>query len=148
MVSCLGCLLTPVYRYYEGNSEAEFDLHTADGYLAGLGTGLLATAAVSLSSTVADLPLAGAEVVRVAFRLGVLVYEVSQNLQPCQPSTEAGPGESWAYVVPDVAADEVQKELDAIHSVEVGDCPRLRVLEIRTDVEYHPRKYPSPAKSS
>jgi monodictyphenone polyketide synthase len=113
----LGCLLTPVYRYYEDNSEAEFDFHTADGYLAGLGTGLLATAAVSLSPTVADLPLAGAEVVRVAFRLGVLVDEVSQNLQPRRPSTEAGRGDSWAYVVPDVAADEVQKELDIIHTV-------------------------------
>ena len=89
-----------------------------DTYLAGLGTGLLSTAAVSLSSSLTDMPLAGAEVVRLAFRLGILVDEVSQNLQPRQVS-EAGPGDSWAYVVPDVTADEVQRELDAIHKTEV-----------------------------
>ena len=64
------------------------------------------------------MPLAGAEVVRLAFRLGVLVDEVSQNLQSRQ-TLEAGPGDSWAYVVPDVTADEVQRELDAIHTTEV-----------------------------
>ena len=42
-----------------------------------MGIGLLATAAVSLSRSLADIPLAGAEVIRVAFRLGVLVDEVS-----------------------------------------------------------------------
>lgn len=64
------------------------------------------------------MSLAGAEVIRLAFRLGVLVDEVSQNLQPRQ-ILEAGPGDSWAYVVPDVTADEVQRELDAIHTSEV-----------------------------
>ena len=64
------------------------------------------------------MPLAGAEVVRIAFRLGILVNEVSQNLQSRQ-IIEAGPGDSWAYVVPDVTADEVQRELDAIHTTEV-----------------------------
>ena len=65
------------------------------------------------------MPLAGAEVIRIAFRLGVLVDEVSQNLQSRQP-LEAGTGDSWAYVIPDVTADEVQRELDAIHTTEVG----------------------------
>ena len=89
-----------------------------DTSLAGLGTGLLSTAAVSLSPTLADMPLAGAEVVRLAFRLGVLVDEVSQNLQP-RHIAETGSGDSWAYVVPDVTADEVRKELDVIHTAEV-----------------------------
>lgn len=72
------------------------------------------------------MPLAGAEVVRLAFRLGVLVDEVSQNLQPRQ-NLEAGPGDSWAYVVPDVTVDEVQRELDAIHTTEVRltQSPRI-----------------------
>lgn len=87
--------------------------------LAGLGIGLLATAAVSLSPTLVDLPLAGAEVVRLAFRLGVLVDEVSQNLQP-RDLTGIGSPDSWAYVIPDVAAGDVQKELDAIHAREVS----------------------------
>lgn len=118
-------VLIHIYRHYENDSKEEFDFHTVEACLAGLGTGLLTTAAVSLSPTLADLPLAGAEVVRVAFRLGVLVDEVSQNLQPRQASTEAGPGDSWAYVVPDVAVDEVQKELDAIHMTEVRLNPTL-----------------------
>ena len=90
-----------------------------DACLAGLGTGLLATAAVSLAPTLADLPLASAEVVRIAFRLGVLVDEVSQNLQPRQAPAESASSDSWAYVVPDVVVEEVQKELDTIHAIEV-----------------------------
>ncbi len=83
----------------------------------------MASAAVSLSPTLADIPLAGAEVVRVAFRLGVLVDEISQNLEPRDLT---GSPDSWACVVPDVAADDVQKELDAIHNREVSlirSCP-------------------------
>jgi monodictyphenone polyketide synthase len=82
-----------------------------------LGIGLLATAAVSLSPTLADLPFAGAEVVRIAFRLGVLVNEVSENLEP---RNQAELPESWASVVPDVAVEDVQAELDAIHAREVS----------------------------
>ncbi len=87
--------------------------------LAGLGIGLLATAAVSLAPSVADIPLAGAQVVRQAFRLGVLVDEVSQNLQP-RDLTDTGTPDTWAYVLPDVAAEDVQQELDAIHTKEVS----------------------------
>jgi monodictyphenone polyketide synthase len=81
--------------------------------LAGLGIGLLATAAVSLATTVADLAITGAQVVRQAFRLGVLVDEVSQNLEP-RDTTEGSSPDTWAYVMPNVLVDEVQHELDAI----------------------------------
>lgn len=54
---------------------------------------------------------------RQAFRLGVLVEEVSQNLQP-RDLTDTGTPDTWAYVLPDVAADEVQQELNAIHAKE------------------------------
>ncbi|KAI3318557.1 putative polyketide synthase [Xylariaceae sp. AK1471] len=104
--------------YFEDHPEEVFDYRREDSCLAGLGTGLLATAAVSLSPTLSDVPLAGAEVVRIAFRLGILVDDVSQNLQPRAFLSEGSHGDSWAYVVPDVAADEVQKELDAIHALE------------------------------
>ena len=86
----------------------------------------MSTAAVSLSPTLADVPLTGAEVVRVAFRLGVLVDAVSQNLQPRQLS-EANSGDSWAYVVSGATADEVQTELDVIHMTEVRVKPILHV---------------------
>lgn len=89
----------------------------ANGALAGLGLGLLSTAAVSLSQNVADLPLAGVEVARLAFRMGVVVDRVSQNLEPRDPSSAPG---SWAAVVPDIAVEDVQNELDAIHAAEVS----------------------------
>lgn len=87
--------------------------------LAGLGIGLLASAAVALARTLSDLPLSGAQVIRQAFRLGVLVDEVSQNLQP-RDLTETGTPDSWAYVLPDVTAQRVQDELDAVYSKEVS----------------------------
>ena len=86
--------------------------------LAGLGIGLLASAALSLAPTVSDLPQAGAQVVRQAFRLGVLVDDVSQNLQPRDLNDTSTP-DSWAYVLPDVSAEEVQAELDAVQKKEV-----------------------------
>lgn len=104
--------------YYENESTEDFDFRDADACLAGLGTGLLSTAAISVSPTLGDVPLAGAEVIRIAFRLGVLVDEVSQNLE--RRSVHGGPSDSWAYVVPDAVASEVQTELDAIHAAEVS----------------------------
>lgn len=92
-------------------------MDVASSYLAGLGIGLLATVAVSLSPNIVDLPIAGAEVVRTAFRLGVLVDQVSQNLQPREPTvSDSGTPDTWAYVIPDVTPDRVQKELNDIHA--------------------------------
>ncbi|KAK5654604.1 hypothetical protein OQA88_7234 [Cercophora sp. LCS_1] len=105
---------------YIGYYETHPEKYGADGtssYLAGLGIGLLATAAVAISPNLTDLPIAGAEIVRTAFRLGVLVDQVSQNLQPRDPN-ESGTPDSWAYVLPDVTPDNVQKELDTLHAKE------------------------------
>lgn len=107
--------LATLIGYYEDSGEA-YDFHSVEACLAGLGTGLMSTAAVSLAPTLGDLPVIGAEVIRIAFRLGALVDQVSQNLQP-RPAE--GTGDSWAYVVPGVAPEEAQKELDAIHKAEV-----------------------------
>lgn len=74
----------------------------------------MATAAVSLASTIADLPVTGAQVIRQAFRLGILVDEVSQGLQP-RDLMDNDTTDTWAYVLPDVSVDEVQHELDSIH---------------------------------
>ena len=104
----------------------------------------MATAAVSLSLTLADLPAAGAEVVRLAFRLGVLVDEVSQNLQPRDMTNQSGQ-DSWAYVIPDVAAEDVQKELDVIHAKEVS--PSLPLSHITSsDNNQNARKHPKPVE--
>ncbi|KAI9376384.1 hypothetical protein BJX61DRAFT_392728 [Aspergillus egyptiacus] len=100
--------------YYE-NYPDRFDLHSIPTYLSGLGLGLLSSAAVSLCSALVDLPATGAEVVRVAFRLGTLVDEVSQNLEPRDMSSSP---DSWASVVPGATVEDVQAELDAIHERE------------------------------
>ena len=90
-------------RYYEDHPE-QYDFGTANAALAGLGIGLLSTAAVSLSQSVSNLALAGAEVVRLSFRLGVVVGRISQNLEPREPTS---PPSSWAAVVPDVDVEDV-----------------------------------------
>lgn len=56
---------------------------------------------------------------RQAFRLGVLVDEISQNLQP-RDLTDTSTLDTWAYVLPDASADEVQQELNAIYTKEVS----------------------------
>ena len=105
-----------IARYHENRSE-DFDIDSLNACLAGLGIGLLAAAGLSLAPTVADIPRTGAEVVRIAFRLGVLVDEVSQNLEPRDPTSSP---DTWAVVVPEVNVDDVQHELDAIHAREVS----------------------------
>lgn len=86
-----------------------------------MGIGLLSATAVSMSSTLAHLPAAGAEVVRCAFRLGILVDSVSQNLEA---RSLEGSRSSWAYVVTDLSEAEVQKELDSLNR-EIAQPNRL-----------------------
>lgn len=112
-------LITGFSTRYCENSPGAFDFDDVSTALAGLGIGLLASAALSLAPTISDLALTGAQVIRQAFRLGVLVDEVSRNLQPRDP-TEKGTPDSWAYVLPDVTAERVQQELDAVRANEVG----------------------------
>jgi monodictyphenone polyketide synthase len=81
-----------------------------------------------LSATLADMPLAGAEVIRITFRLGIEIGEVSRNLQP--PASDGVAGDSWAYVVPDVAPAEVESELDAIHAAEGVSEPNKIFLSV------------------
>jgi len=97
--------------YFEEHPDS-YLLERETTVLTGLGTGIFATAAVALAPTLADLPLPAVQVIRIAFRMGVMVHKVSQNFQP-RFLTGSGTPESWAYVLPGVTAAEVQKELDA-----------------------------------
>jgi asperthecin polyketide synthase len=80
---------------------------------------LLAGAAVAVSTSLADLAFAGAESVRVAFRLGIHVDRVSQSLEPRQP--DGSNLDSWAYVVTGLPAENVQREIDQFNAETV--CP-------------------------
>lgn len=89
-------------------------LEASSSALCGLGIGLLASTAISLSPTVWDLAPAGADAVRLAFRLGIHVLGVSEQLESRDVSEENP--DSWAYVVHRVDPAEVQSELDSINS--------------------------------
>ncbi|KAJ5655746.1 type I iterative polyketide synthase [Penicillium longicatenatum] len=97
--------------YAESRPEDLSDL--ANTSLAGLGLGILASTAISLSSTLADLPQAGADAVRLAFRLGIHVQGVSANLEARELSESP---DTWAYVVHNVEPAVLQKELDTIYA--------------------------------
>ena len=104
--------------YYEDcPNEYNFDPRTS--FITALGIGLLASAALSLSPRLADVPFVGAEVVRIAFCVGVLVDEVSQSIEPRDTN---GRSENWAYVVTGITEDLVQHELDKANGDEVCVC--------------------------
>ncbi|KAL8906239.1 MAG: hypothetical protein Q9207_002161 [Kuettlingeria erythrocarpa] len=108
---CVLEIATFVGFYEESTEEYIFDASNA--CLTGMGIGLLASSAIGMSQSMSDIPLAGAEAVRIAFRLGVLVDEVSQNLEPRE---EGSSPDTWAIVVTGVTETGVQKELDTIQS--------------------------------
>ncbi|THC91909.1 hypothetical protein EYZ11_008639 [Aspergillus tanneri] len=88
--------------------DAEWDLDPSHTNLAGLSIGLLAGATVALSSSLADVAKIGAESVRVSFRLGVYVADISSKLEAPQSD---GTLQSWAHVVTEMTQDAVQEEL-------------------------------------
>ncbi|KAJ5738567.1 Acyl transferase/acyl hydrolase/lysophospholipase [Penicillium malachiteum] len=114
--------LASLIGYYE-NAPQEFDHATIRTYVAGLGIGLMVTGALACANSVTDLPSSGALAVRLAFRLGVLVDEISLTLQPRDTT---GSPDSWAYVLPDVTGDEVQEELNRIQAKQ--STPRIDAL--------------------
>ena len=58
----------------------------------------------------------GVEVLRIAFRLGIHVNDVSQHLEAPDGETL----ESWAYVVYALAPKDAQTELDKIQTQDVS----------------------------
>ena len=94
--------------YVERHPEQLHDF--SNTYLSALGVGLLTSSAVAISSNAAELPLAGADAVRLAFRLGVHVHMVSEILEPRDLTEKPA---TWAYVVHNVDPTVAQRELEA-----------------------------------
>ncbi|KAG8527863.1 Type I Iterative PKS [Bacidia gigantensis] len=116
--SALLCVLEiGMFIAHHESNNLSLDLPKTSTTLSGLSIGLFAAAAVSVSSSLPELALTGAESVRVAFRLGVHVEGVSQSLEP-RPAD--GNSDSWAYVVTGVSAEEAQSELDQFNAESVS----------------------------
>ncbi|KAF7597159.1 hypothetical protein BBP40_009498 [Aspergillus hancockii] len=98
--------------HYEAE-DAEWDLDPSQTSLAGLSIGILASAAVALSSNLLDVAKTGAESVRVSFRLGVYVADMSAKLEAPQSD---GTLQSWAHVVTEMTQEAVQEELSQFNA--------------------------------
>lgn len=117
--------LIPICRFcerYPGRQPGKGEEYS----LSGLGIGLLISTAVALSTSLDELVSAGVEVLRIAFRMGVYVCDVSQNLEPTDPAS--GDRDTWAYVVHGVSAEEAESELSRLYSDDVSQsfvllCP-------------------------
>ncbi|KAL4764786.1 type I polyketide synthase [Aspergillus foveolatus] len=99
-----------------GHYEAEgrdWNLLEHNTTLAGLSIGLLAAAGVALSTNLAEVAQNGAECVRVSFRLGVYVSEISRKLEAPQAD---GTLLSWAQVVTGETKSAIQDELSKYNS--------------------------------
>ncbi|KAI0439705.1 hypothetical protein F4803DRAFT_568126 [Xylaria telfairii] len=108
--------LSILIKYFEDDSRKYYELQSPDAALLGTSLGLLTSAAMSLSRCISDVALVGAHITRLAFRLSFLTYRISQMLEP--PEESKSHLSSWASVVPNVAADDVQAELDCFHAEE------------------------------
>lgn len=80
--------------------------------------GLVAAAAVAASTTISDLPRIGSEAIKIAMRMGVVVQNLSQNLESRE--MDAAP-DSWAYVVIGLDEQAVQEELDSFNTSTVSN---------------------------
>lgn len=84
--------------------------------LAGMSIGLFSAAAVATSSSLFELAHTGPTSVRVAFRFGLHVGQVSHMLEP-----QGEVRKSWAYVVAGLDVAEVQDALDAYNTDTVSE---------------------------
>ncbi|CAG8377311.1 unnamed protein product [Penicillium salamii] len=89
--------------------------------LLGVGVGLLAAAAVSAAPSLPDLVELTLRAIRVAFRLGLYVNQVSSQFEP---EGNALARDSWSFAVSDMTVEEIQHEIDR-YNTETLDCSRL-----------------------
>ena len=80
-----------------------------------------------MSLNVADLAIAGAHIVRASFRLGIHVYNISEQLEA--PDADGNP---WAFVIPGLTAEVVQAELDRYNrdTVSLHPNPHVDVAQL------------------
>ena len=95
-------------RYYERHPDQY--LKPGDGYIIGVGVGLLSAAAVACSRTLVDLPQIAVKLVGTAFRSEAVIDRILRQLH--QPD---GAEENWSIMIPGATEPNVQAELDTFH---------------------------------
>ena len=90
----------------------------SETYAVGLGTGLLAAAAIALSPSVPALIPLGVEIVLIAFRTGLYVRNVANFLDLQRDAN------SWSLGYPSMADTEAQQILAEFHKDKVFESNR------------------------
>ncbi|KAL4946607.1 hypothetical protein BDV06DRAFT_218074 [Aspergillus oleicola] len=93
---------------YESRPHA-FRFTRGDTVFTGLGLGFLAATAIVASPSLSDVPETAAEIMRIAIRTGIVIYQRAQDLEP--QSFDA-PLQSWTTVIKGLDEETVQRELD------------------------------------
>ena len=87
----------------------------SETYLLGLCTGALAAAAIGSCKTLSELLLVAVQAVIVAFRLGLLVVEVGNRIEPKSSST-------WSLIFPGLMPSTVSAALKDFSTAKVSSC--------------------------
>lgn len=95
-------------------SSQDEDVKPNDNCLIGLCTGLFSAVAIASSRSVTTLIPIAVEMVIVAFRAGLRVTRMADELENGDESSD-----SWTYVIPDITEDAAQEILDNFHKQNV-----------------------------
>ena len=90
--------------------ETSDSIHPSNSRMIGLCTGLLAAIAASSFRSFSDLPTLGVALVRIAFRVGVVVAGTRERLQQ-GPRGQA----SWSVAVAESSEDSMKATLRQFH---------------------------------
>ncbi|KAE8417496.1 hypothetical protein BDV36DRAFT_309409 [Aspergillus pseudocaelatus] len=112
---CVFLVLVPVCLFV-GNYERrpnEFIFRRDTSLFTGLGLGFLAATAIVASPSLCNVPATVAEVVRIAMRTGLLIYQRSQDLEPqCLDAAL----ESWTSIVKGMGEVAVREGIEEYNS--------------------------------
>lgn len=103
-------------RHYESRPD-EFVFRRDTSLFTGLGLGFLAATAIVASPSLCSVPVTVAEVVRMAMRTGLLIYQRSQDLEP---QSLDGALESWTSIVKGMGEVAVREGINEYNSSTVS----------------------------
>ncbi|MCJ1310689.1 hypothetical protein MMC25_004355 [Agyrium rufum] len=100
------CQLASFIQFFEARPGVEFN--DEDTCIVGLGSGLLSSVAIASSQSITQLLTASVEAALVAFKTGLVVDRISQQLQDDHNFSN-----NWSMLINEVEEAIVEKELEA-----------------------------------